>query len=175
MVKVIVLCLPVLIAILVSSTQVYSEEKNIEVTRKEVLDLVTCMKEDTCTEKITINNNLGKFRSGRVLRHEENGNRYIYVFTEKETLMVMIHTPEGNFLLDDVFLIGVVTSGFFIPHGDKPTRKYPEKKKNEKGEVEIVPIDNVFFQNPYTQAVAIAVKRFVNKKQIRKSKKPEEI
>ena len=97
MVKVIVLCLPVLIAILVSSTQVYSEEKNIEVTRKEVLDLVTCMKEDTCTEKITINNNLGKFRSGRVLRHEENGNRYIYVFTEKETLMVMIHTPEGNF------------------------------------------------------------------------------
>ena len=169
--KAIVLCF--FISIL--SSQAHCVSKEVEIHPEEIGALVDCMRENTCKEKVMINTVLGENRSGRMLRHTENGNSYVYILTQKNTFTVFIETKEGKFLLDDVFLIGSVTSGFFIPHDGSKTKQYAEKKKNSKGGFDFIIKDGPFFQKSYKEALALAIKVFVDPKEILRRKKLDEI
>lgn len=172
-----VLLIAMFILLLIGDThgQITTTKKVAEIKAEDVEDLALCMEQDMCKEPVKINPTLGEKRSGFVLRHHENGVEYVYVLTRHRTIMVMIGTKEGNFLLDDLFLNGVVVSGFFIPKNGGTSKQYPEKIKTGDDTYEISTKDSEFFQTPYKEAIAIALDRFVDKKSIRRKKpKPRE-
>jgi hypothetical protein len=151
------------------------EQKNKKtITADDVIDIALCMQEGVCKgASVLYNAELGPMRSGYILKHKTDDAVYTYVLTAKKTFMVMIETSDGQFLLDDVFLSGLVTSGFFLSHNQTENKQYPEKIKQADGTYKLSVKEHSFFQSKYNEAMLLAVECFVDKRLVRKHRKPD--